>query len=182
MNVFPTSLASMIDDLRACTHKLPELFPLMALLYPKQLRAPTAPQRRPLKQGGRTASWSRRGTASTHFCGAKPWMPRCGSSAATTACAPTSWPWRTESYRDFFKAGLRLGRLCRTKWKNLTARRWLLLGKMQLSPPMTQVLVGLLVGDKVTESRGPSAMCPAAMTPCPTAPARLPCRKKTQLH
>ena len=27
MNVFPTSLASMIDDLRACTHKqLPELF------------------------------------------------------------------------------------------------------------------------------------------------------------
>ena len=28
MNVFPTSLASMIDDLRACTHKqLPELFP-----------------------------------------------------------------------------------------------------------------------------------------------------------
>ena len=37
MNVFPTSLASMIDDLRACTHKqLPELFPLMAsLLLPR---------------------------------------------------------------------------------------------------------------------------------------------------
>ena len=29
MNVFPTSLASMIDDFRACAHKqLPELFPL----------------------------------------------------------------------------------------------------------------------------------------------------------
>ena len=36
MNVFPTSLASMIDDLRACTHKqLPELFPLMASLHPQ---------------------------------------------------------------------------------------------------------------------------------------------------
>ena len=43
MNVFPTSLASMIDDLRACTHKqLPELFPLMASLHPElQLRTPT---------------------------------------------------------------------------------------------------------------------------------------------
>ena len=54
MNVFPTSLASMIDDLRACTHKqLPELFPLMASLHPElQLRTPTdsPPQRRPLKQ------------------------------------------------------------------------------------------------------------------------------------
>ena len=54
MNVFPTSLASMIDDLRACTHKqLPELFPLMASLHPElQLRTPTGspPQRRPLKQ------------------------------------------------------------------------------------------------------------------------------------
>ena len=54
MNVFPTSLASMIDDLRACTHKqLPELFPLMASLHPElQLHAPTGspPQRRPLKQ------------------------------------------------------------------------------------------------------------------------------------
>ena len=54
MNVFPTSLASMIDDLRACTHKqLPELFPLMALLHPElQLRTLTdsPPQRRPLKQ------------------------------------------------------------------------------------------------------------------------------------
>ena len=39
MNVFPTSLASMIDDLRACTHKqLPELFPLMASLHPKLQR------------------------------------------------------------------------------------------------------------------------------------------------
>ena len=46
--------ASMIDDLRACTHKqLPELFPLMASLHPElQLRTPTnsPPQRRPLKQ------------------------------------------------------------------------------------------------------------------------------------
>ena len=52
MNVFPTSLASMIDNLRACTHKqLPELFPLMASLHPElQLRTPTPPQRRPLKQ------------------------------------------------------------------------------------------------------------------------------------
>ena len=54
MNVFPTSLASMIDDLRACTHKqLPELFPLMASLHPEvELRTPTGspPQRRPLKQ------------------------------------------------------------------------------------------------------------------------------------
>ena len=54
MNVFPTSLASMIDDLRACAHKqLPELFPLMASLHPElQLRTPTGspPQRRPLKQ------------------------------------------------------------------------------------------------------------------------------------
>ena len=53
MNVFPTSLASMIDDLRACTHKqLPEPFPLMASLHPElQLRTPTdsPPQRRPLK-------------------------------------------------------------------------------------------------------------------------------------
>ena len=40
MNVFPTSLASMIDDR---THKqLPELFPLMASLHPElQLRTPT---------------------------------------------------------------------------------------------------------------------------------------------
>ena len=54
MNVFPTSLASMIDDLRACTHKqLPERFPLMASLHAElQLRTPTdsPPQRRPLKQ------------------------------------------------------------------------------------------------------------------------------------
>ena len=33
------ALASMIDDLRACTHKqLPELFPLMASLHPELLR------------------------------------------------------------------------------------------------------------------------------------------------
>ena len=40
INVFPTSLASMIDDVRACTHKqLPKLFPLMASLYPNQAAA-----------------------------------------------------------------------------------------------------------------------------------------------
>ena len=54
MNVFLTSLASMINNLRACARKqLPELFPLMASLRPKlQLRTPTdsPPQRRPFKQ------------------------------------------------------------------------------------------------------------------------------------
>ena len=98
MNVFPTSLASMIDDLRACTHKqLPELFPLMASLHPElQLRT-----RRTLRlkdglsnSGGRTATWSRRGTASCASCpcpsstSAAPRRgrcPRCGSSTGT-AC------------------------------------------------------------------------------------------------
>ena len=88
MNVFPTSLASMIDDLRACTHKqLPELFPLMALLHPElQLRTPTGspPQRRPLKQR-RThceleQAWDcvlrKLPMPFEHFCGAEAWeMP-----------------------------------------------------------------------------------------------------------
>ena len=87
MNVFPTSLASMIDDLRACTHKqLPELFPLMASLHPElQLRTPTGspPQRRPLKQR-RThceleQAWDcilRKLPIFEHFCGAEAWeMP-----------------------------------------------------------------------------------------------------------
>ena len=86
MNVFPTSLASMIDDLRACTHK-PELFPLMASLHPKlQLRTPTdsPPQRRPLKQR-RThcdleQAWDcilrKLPMPFEHFCGAEAWeMP-----------------------------------------------------------------------------------------------------------
>ena len=123
MNVFPTSLASMIDDLRACTHKqLPELFPLMASLHPElQLRTPTdsPPQRRPLKQRRTHCNLEQawdcilRKLPFEHFCGAEAWeMPaRCGSSTATTACwrgrrcgrehrqrhgsTPTSWPWRT---------------------------------------------------------------------------------------
>ena len=88
MNVFPTSLASMIDDLRACTHKqLPELFPLMASLHPElQLRTPTdsPPQRRPLKQR-RThcdleQAWDcilrKLPMPFEHFCGAEAWeMP-----------------------------------------------------------------------------------------------------------
>ena len=88
MNVFPTSLASMIDDLRACTHKqLPELFPLMASLHPElQLRTPTdsPPQRRPLKQR-RThcdleQAWDcilrKLPMPFKHFCGAEAWeMP-----------------------------------------------------------------------------------------------------------
>ena len=88
MNVFPTSLASMIDDLRACTHKqLPELFPLMASLHPElQLRTPTGspPQRRPLKQR-RThceleQAWDcilrKLPMPFEHFCGAEAWeMP-----------------------------------------------------------------------------------------------------------
>ena len=50
MNVFPTS---MIDDLRACTHKqLPELFPLMASLHCILRKLPMPFQ---------------------HFCGAKAW-------------------------------------------------------------------------------------------------------------
>ena len=92
MNVFPTSLASMIDDLRACTHKqLPELFPLMASLQPRALRLKDGLS----SSGGRTASWSRRGTPSYASCpcpsstSAAPRRgrcPRCGSSTATTAC------------------------------------------------------------------------------------------------
>ena len=88
MNVFPTSLASMIDDLRACTHKqLPELFPLMASLHPElQLRTPTGspPQRRPLQQR-RThceleQAWDcilrKLPMPFEHFCGAEAWeMP-----------------------------------------------------------------------------------------------------------
>ena len=88
MNVFPTSLASMIDDLRACTHKqLPELFPLMASLHPElQLRTPmgSPPQRRPLKQR-RThceleQAWDcilrKLPMPFEHFCGAEAWeMP-----------------------------------------------------------------------------------------------------------
>ena len=87
MNVFPTSLASMIDDLRACTHKqLPELFPLMASLHPElQLRTPTGspPQRRPLKQRRTHCEleqvWDcilRKPMPFEHFCGAEAWeMP-----------------------------------------------------------------------------------------------------------
>ena len=65
-NVFPTSLASMIDDLRACTHKqLPELFPLMASLHPElQLRTQTtrlpftsSPTSRPTRTCG-PPSWA----------------------------------------------------------------------------------------------------------------------------
>ena len=87
MNVFPTSLASMIDDLRACTHKqLPELFPLMASLHPElQLRTPTgSPPQRPLKQR-RThckleQAWDcilrKLPMPFEHFCGAEAWeMP-----------------------------------------------------------------------------------------------------------
>ena len=47
MNVFPTSLANMIDDLRACAaghRSLPELFPLMASHHP-ELRKLCAPLR-----------------------------------------------------------------------------------------------------------------------------------------
>ena len=83
-----SSLASMIDDLRACTHKqLPELFPLMASLHPElQLRTPTdsPPQRRPLKQR-RThceleQAWDcilrKLPMPFEHFCGAEAWeMP-----------------------------------------------------------------------------------------------------------
>ena len=68
MNVFPTSLASMIDDLRACTHK----------------HLPSPPQRRPLKQR-RThceleQAWDcilrKLPMPFEHFCGAEAWeMP-----------------------------------------------------------------------------------------------------------
>ena len=92
-------LASMIDDLRACTHKqLPELFPLMASLHPElQLRTPS-------NSGGRTATWSRRGTASWASCpcpsstSAAPRRgrcPRCGSSSKRmTVNAAANRPWR----------------------------------------------------------------------------------------
>ena len=78
MNVFPTSLASMIDE------QLPELFPLMASLHPElQLRTPTdsPPQRRPLKQR-RThcdleQAWDcilrKLPMPFEHFCGAEAW-------------------------------------------------------------------------------------------------------------
>ena len=87
MNVFPASLASMIDDLRACTHKLLELFPLMASLHPElQLRTPTdsPPQRRPLKQRrthcgleqARDCILRKLPMPFEHFCGAEAWeMP-----------------------------------------------------------------------------------------------------------
>ena len=94
MNVFPTSLASMIDDLRACTHKqLPELFPLMASLHPSCscARRPTLRPKDGLSNsGGGTATWSRRGTASCASCpcpsstSAAPRRGRCPRS--TTAC------------------------------------------------------------------------------------------------
>ena len=94
-NVFPTSLASMIDDLRACTHKqLPELLSLMALLHPELLRRALRLKDGLSNSGGRTATWSRRGTASCASCpcpsstSAAPRRgrcPRCGSST-TTAC------------------------------------------------------------------------------------------------
>ena len=93
MNVFPTSLASMIDDLRACTHKqLPELFPLMASLHPElQLRTPTDSKDGLSNSGGRTASWSRRGTASCASCpcpsstSAAPRRGRCLRCGSSTA-------------------------------------------------------------------------------------------------
>ena len=87
MPIAPTSLASMIDDFRACTHKLPELFPLMASLHPElQLHTLTdsPPQRRPLKQR-RThcdleQAWDcilrKLPMPFEHFCGAEAWeMP-----------------------------------------------------------------------------------------------------------
>ena len=84
MNVFPTSLASMIDDLRACTHKqLPELFPLMASLHPEHADRLSAP-----KTASQTAADALRPGAGVglhpaqaalpfeHFCGAEAWeMP-----------------------------------------------------------------------------------------------------------
>ena len=88
MRICVFHMYSMIDDLRACTHKqLPELFPLMASLHPElQLRTPTGspPQRRPLKQR-RThceleQAWDcilrKLPMPFEHFCGAEAWeMP-----------------------------------------------------------------------------------------------------------
>ena len=92
MNVFPTSLASMIDDLRA-RKQLPELFPLMASLHPElQLRTPTLRPKDGLSNsGGRTATWSRRGTASCASCpcpsstSAAPRRGRCSRCGSSTA-------------------------------------------------------------------------------------------------
>ena len=75
MNVFPTSLASMIDDLR---------FPLMASLHPElQQRTPTdsPPQRRPHKQRRTRCNleqaWDcilrKLPMPFEHFCGAEAW-------------------------------------------------------------------------------------------------------------
>ena len=73
--------ASMIDDLRACTHKqLPELFPLMASLHP-ELQLRTLTDSPPLKQR-RThcdleQAWDcilrKLPMLFEHFCGAEAW-------------------------------------------------------------------------------------------------------------
>ena len=97
MNVFPTSLASMIDDLRAHAQAAAGALPADGLASPRAAAAHAdgLSEDGLSNSGGRTASWSRRGTASCASCpcpsstSAAPRRgrcPQCGSSTATTAC------------------------------------------------------------------------------------------------